>query len=582
MSNGPDSWQSAFDTLDHIKRFAPNHLGLFALALRFRIEDILSAGAESVVDGKNDKKTDIIYIDEEKGVAVIIQCYISSRFKRSAPVRKATDLNASIPWVLQRPLNKVPDGIKPHAERLREGINKGDIRELHIWYVHNLPESKPPTEEMAAVGHTAEAVLKTCFRDDISTVVYPKEVGSKTLAEWYQNTQSSILVGKKFFMALDGAIEIKTQKWSALVTTLKAHIIQDWYRQHKEKLFSANVRDYLGSKDTDSNINNAIKQTASEEPENFWAYNNGLTILVNNFEYNSENKTVEITGVSIVNGAQTTGSLGSVAGQLSDQALVPVRFIKTNNEAILNNLIRFNNSQNKVTASDFRSTDAVQKRLREEMSQLPGVEYSGGRRGGASDAIRRRPQALPSMTVGQALAAVHGDPTIAYNKKSDIWNDSALYSKYFCDKTTAAHIVFCYSLLKCIENKKADLIIRSKHSPDTMTESEEEQLKFMRRRGAIFLLVAAVSECLEIVLARKVVDKFSLSFGSLGPDEAVTLWEDVVDVSLSLSAQLEDAFSSGLQNQKLTLDAIKKFKGVFGATAAANKKIYSAFAKQLD
>ena len=79
------------------------------------------------------------------------------------------------------------------------------------------------------------------------------------------------------------------------------------------KLFSANVRDYLGSKSSDSNINNGIKKTAEREPENFWAYNNGLTILVKFLsEYRRKQRMdfkFSFRGMSMVNGAQTTGAI---------------------------------------------------------------------------------------------------------------------------------------------------------------------------------------------------------------------------------------------------------------------------------
>lgn len=93
----------------------------------------------------------------------------------------------------------------------------------------------------------------------------------------------------------------------------------DWlsrlYRQYKRDLFSANVRDYLGSRQSDKNINFNIKQTAEKSPERFWAYNNGVTILVHDYKLSSKNggQELSIDGLAIVNGAQTTGALGSVS-----------------------------------------------------------------------------------------------------------------------------------------------------------------------------------------------------------------------------------------------------------------------------
>jgi hypothetical protein len=72
-------------------------------------------------------------------------------------------------------------------------------------------------------------------------------------------------------------------------------------------------------------------------------------------------------------------------GELGD-ASVLTRFVKSTSAEIIDDIIRFNNSQNPIRPSDFRSRDPQQGRLRQEFSQLPDVTYLGARRGGQSDA----------------------------------------------------------------------------------------------------------------------------------------------------------------------------------------------------
>ena len=80
---------------------------------------------------------------------------------------------------------------------------------------------------------------------------------------------------------------------------------------------------------------------------------------------------------------------------------------------------------------------------------------------------------MPSYTVGQALAAFHQDPVIAYNKKAEIWVSDKLYSKYFHNHTTGQHLVFAYSLLRGVEEKKTTLVEKSnKVGEKNLTESE--------------------------------------------------------------------------------------------------------------
>jgi AIPR protein len=93
------------------------------------------------------------------------------------------------------------------------------------------------------------------------------------------------------------------------------------------------------------------------------------------------NHTISFTGISIVNGAQTTGAIGNLGSAPDENLFVPIRFIKTTDENIIYDIIKFNNSQNKISASDFRSTDLVQRRLKKEFETVPDTEYEAGRAG---------------------------------------------------------------------------------------------------------------------------------------------------------------------------------------------------------
>ena len=57
----------------------------------------------------------------------------------------------------------------------------------------------------------------------------------------------------------------------------------------------------------------------------FWAFNNGLTVLTHS--YSVGDKTIVIQGLSIVNGAQTTGAIGTLKKLPDEKAMVQARFI---------------------------------------------------------------------------------------------------------------------------------------------------------------------------------------------------------------------------------------------------------------
>lgn len=576
------TWTSAFTARTDLDRYGDNAIGLFALALRFGLEDLETVASESLTDGNDDKKVDLVYIDRDESVAVIAQCYTSTKARASAPANKASDLNTAVAWLLQRSIDDLPKRLRSTAAELRECLIDGSVSDLHIWYVHNLPESTNVHNELLTVESSLALALKSAFPGkEIGTQVL--EVGNAKLDEWYADTQSPILVTDHFTIPIPDGFQMKAANWTAYVTAIPAKFLYTQYRKHKARLFSANVRDYLGSRKTDANINYGIKRTAAETPGDFWVYNNGLTLLVNDYapEVRGPRKYLKISGLSIVNGAQTTGALGSLDRSPHQTALVPVRVVKTTDSETIFNIIQYNNSQNKIAAADFRSRDRIQKKLREEFARIPEAEYQGGRRGGHADAIKRNPRLLPSYTVGQALAAIAQDPVVASNEKSNIWASDKHYSKYFNDETTATHIVFAYSLLRAVEARKLSLVTKSRNAQG-LTEVQTRELEFFRNRGATFLLVSAIASSLETILSRRIPNVARLSFSrQCPPVKAEKLWTPIVEIVAPFCQQLQEAFTHGLKNVDLVKKSVQTFQSLVQSTATANASAFREFTKHV-
>jgi len=373
-----NSWLATYRSREDLKVYGSNALGLFALALRFGIDDLASVAADAITDGNDDKKCDIVYVNTDEGYCVVCQCYETERSVAAAPANKASDLNTAISWLLHRPVEDLPEKIASAADQLQTGIAEGKISNLFIWYVHNLPESQNVKDELITVEATAEAALRQ-LHPSREVSVSATEVGSKVFTDWYREIQSPILVSERFSIDVDYGYAVRSDDWQAYVTTVPATFLHTVYKNYGTKLFSANVRDYLGSRSTDSNINNGIVNTLTSSPANFWIFNNGLTVLVNDFEEPADDRPLYIHGMSIVNGAQTTGAIGTLAAMPDPSASVSVRFVRTTNTDVIHSIVQYNNSQNKITASDFRSTDRVQTRLKNEFLIIPDAEYDGGR-----------------------------------------------------------------------------------------------------------------------------------------------------------------------------------------------------------
>ena len=73
----PGQFEAAFNSRTDLEQYRQNALTLFALEMRFRLEDVHTVAATALTDSPDDKKCDLVYVDEESGDIVVAQGYMS-------------------------------------------------------------------------------------------------------------------------------------------------------------------------------------------------------------------------------------------------------------------------------------------------------------------------------------------------------------------------------------------------------------------------------------------------------------------------------------------------------------------------
>ena len=222
----------AYKSQSNLSIFERNDLLLFCLQLRFNIDDIVSTGIASLTDGSDDKKIDLIYIDEDNKLVVIAQSYISDNInKKSAQSNKAADLNTGITWLLNQDIEKLPISLQSHAKELRHLLKEDQINSIYVWYHHNLPESINVSAELSTVSLTIKSALESNFPESHPTNIFSLEVGINKIEEWYQSIKNPILIDEKFLLDIPGGYELFDENWNGFVTSISA----DWlYKQYKQ------------------------------------------------------------------------------------------------------------------------------------------------------------------------------------------------------------------------------------------------------------------------------------------------------------------------------------------------------------
>ncbi len=140
-------------------------------------------------------------------------------------------------------------------------------------------------------------------------------------------------------------------------------------------LFSDNVRAYLGNKTT---VNKSIQKTISENPAHFFPFNNGITIIANQFKY--EDNKFQLLNGSVINGAQSISTIFdyykkdknlSEREQLEKIKILSKIVIIENTKSDFSKEINKNvNTQNTVKASDYLSNDDVHHQIKDNLEKL--------------------------------------------------------------------------------------------------------------------------------------------------------------------------------------------------------------------
>ncbi len=238
----------------------------------------------------NDESIDAFFVDEPNKEINIIQCKSCLSVKDQKALKKE--------WLSY--LNDAPrklenqDFIDEHQNpRIREITedylkfkNKGFTVKLHFFHLgHADKNSLLPYEETI------------CYYDWASI----KEEYQEYLSKLDRTEPPSIEIQLNH-----NVIEPPVSKQhKTLVSIITGDEIVNLREQYKYKIFDKNLRFGLGK----NKINKGIQITAKGQPENFYFYNNGITITSKGFKYKPTNGKLRIEYPQIINGAQTVNAI---------------------------------------------------------------------------------------------------------------------------------------------------------------------------------------------------------------------------------------------------------------------------------
>ncbi|MHC5225053.1 AIPR family protein [Ignatzschineria sp. LJL83] len=327
--------------------------------------------AKSIVDGREDNGIDAIFIDSDNIIWLLQSKYIKNG-------NQEPDLGD----VTKFTKNGVIDLLDMRFERFATISSQ-----LRSQIEHALDQ--PDVQVKGVLVHTGNVLHEDRTRQfaDIE-----KDYNDDTRPEYIKFHDFGLQKMINLFLQQRNQVEInesnivlenfgkKTQPYIAYYGVMDAKDLCVVGRRYGEQLVDRNIRVYKGS----TKVNKEIEYTLLNDTNNFFYFNNGITFLCTDIREkppvsrNRKKGVFDVKGLSVINGAQTVGTIASKKESYyqGKNIKVLVTFIKLDdlNSSVSQKITEYRNLQNNVDLKDFSSLDEKQQRW-SEILNISGLNY---------------------------------------------------------------------------------------------------------------------------------------------------------------------------------------------------------------
>lgn len=427
---------------------------LSAYSLHFLAQIGELEAAEAVTDGSNDNGLDAILFDKKNSRLYLVQ---SKWIKNGKGEPSSGDIHKFIQGItdlINLKFEKFNEKIRAKKEEITAAISNPTTKySIVVCYtgVNGLaePSNRLISDFVSDLNDASEIVdLEVLRQSELHDSIVTKLTGSPI----------DVLVNLKQW----GRIQ---EPYTAYYGQVSGKQIANLWKKHHERLFSKNLRSVLG----DTDINQEMRITLASEPEKFWYYNNGITLIASQIKKTMQHGSDKDIGefscedISVVNGAQTVATIGRYAKMpLTEinKVTIPIRIISLadSTKEFGKMITRTNNRQNKIENRDFVVLDPEQDRIKSELA-VDGINYFISR--GMDFEPSEESFDLVESTTALACASGKGNVVVQLKREiGKLWEDieSTPYKLLFNPQTSGVYIWRCVRVQRYIDKVLNNLI----------------------------------------------------------------------------------------------------------------------------
>lgn len=375
-----------------------------------------------ITDGEADNGIDAIYFDQKNSLLYFLQTKFPQEKDSGAKQAEFLKFKRGVDLITQLNFKSFNPKIQAQKEILTEAFTTATDLKLHLIFATAGGEPGDttilPIQEFVAELNKREGEQWVSYEninhDDVWDLISNDKLGSS------QNITLEVFS--------HGETEDSSEV-NAVYGQIRASDLANLIKKYSFSIFSENIRTFLGSSGP---INEKIKETLINSPENFLFLNNGITAVCSDIKKSkiqgSGSKTFTFDNFKIINGAQTSGTVYQTHQTHPveiDKARVLLKVIgvASGREKYVRKITVASNSQNKIEALDFASLDPVQIQLESKLRKDFDISYLR-LRGEPTDQDEK---IIPMEEAAFALCSLQSDVTIPARlkrEKSLFWENT--------------------------------------------------------------------------------------------------------------------------------------------------------------
>lgn len=422
------------------------------------LEMDFSEAFSCITEGGNDAGIDALYVgditDTDFSIILFQAKYVfkldkDSNFPANSVLRVVNSIGT-----LFNPRKEIMmnDLLRPKIDEIRSLILDGYIPNIKVYFINNgLTWNQEGQQHIDNANFPRSQVSFEHINHD---EIVKRLQSSKPIGETVTTYGKAIIEDFAFKRVLVGKISVNE--------------IARLMNQHGDALLEKNIRKYLGVHK--NRVNQNIRDTllSPEKRENFYFFNNGITMLCSKFRHNrvgiDENWQLQVEDLQIINGGQTSKTIQDTISDNPNIDLSKVSVLlrlyevsdqDQNSIDLTTDITIATNSQTPVDLRDLRANDSLQKKLAISIKEL---DYQYITKKSAVNSSSSK--SIPSSVAAESILSIwKRKPHLAKYKRSE------LFGKYYEDifgEVHAAQLITAVIIFRYCDSKRKNLKLPQK------------------------------------------------------------------------------------------------------------------------